>query len=62
LQSEKNSIHSGDVIRIFHKESSGFFTVSGKIVDAYLPELPDYLARQVAMMEDDEPEGTLLDQ
>jgi hypothetical protein len=47
LQNIRSSLHSGDVIRLMHKEANGYLTVFEKDVELGLPQLPDYLQRQV---------------
>ena len=39
----KSSLESGDVIRLFHKEASGYMTVFERNVDLLMPALPDFL-------------------
>lgn len=40
-------LESGDVIRIKHDEAGGYLTVFERNVELSLPELPDFLMRQV---------------
>lgn len=51
MQVEKSSFESGDVIRMHHKEAEGFLTVFERDVELSLPQLPDFLQRQVNKIE-----------
>lgn len=44
---EKQNIHSGDTVRLFHKEAKGWLTVNEKDVDFLLPDFPDFLQKQL---------------
>jgi hypothetical protein len=43
LLSAKANLHSGDTIRLYHKEASGYLTANEKDVEMMLPEYPDFL-------------------
>ena len=45
-----NILHSGAPIRLLHKEVNGYLTVSEKEVDLLLPPFPDFLQKQIKII------------
>ena len=43
LLSDKANIHSGDTIRLFHKEAKGYMTINERDIDFVIPKYPDFL-------------------
>lgn len=51
MKYERMHFESGDVIRLKQEEANGYMTVFEKNVELSLPELPDFLSRQVNKIE-----------
>ena len=47
---EKSKITTMDTVRLFHREIGGYLTVTRRDVQSNLPEYPDFLKKEIAIL------------
>ena len=52
-EQNKESINTIDIVRFFHREFGGYLTVTKRDVESNLPEYPDYLKKEVLILEEE---------
>lgn len=68
-ENNKDSINTTDIVRFYHREMGGYLTVTRRDVESNLPEYPDFLKKEIAILaeekddlEDDEEEDVVIDE